>query len=756
MGCGSSSGTNDVTINTKSKNSGRNILVEPLTDPADFPYIPEGYPPPKPSRTKKATLFDESKYTNIEKRAIDAPEAAGNSYTELFEHLFNGLNKNLEKVRAIFCWIGHKNQTPCKGGPDDSPNAILQQVQNANMSFAYMFARLCREANIPCVIIRGVAKSARYEVGDDEAKVSELNNRWNGVFVAGEWRIVFPQWAFSALAGHSTGKFTLVEAEGNAAREKQTKSTGVSIVQLNEYYFLPDPEDFVHEAMATEPKWQFIAKQFNMKKFCSVPLLQESYFDHNVEITYGFNSRLYSEYGVVTVGFKARNEKWESFLTYELYFNDEESDSVLPTDLQLDRYVVMERNFEKWTFSIRCPVTGVYKLCIYSESSATKTLLCEFKMFCDEVTVGGTKALPLNVGPIGWGPSNEMVKAGLTTPSQSKGIVKATAKKEVNFSFTCSRTVAIRTVLVHNETSTEELQSYVSHKRDKKSNKLNVAVCVPDEGEYALQIHTKDKNTNKELNACNYIISTEPTPQQKKKKKKKRENVTERKARDDLKMTSTGNDLEILTISIAKFQTMGLEDKGDLEDALKRQNVLKLEKGLNEAIMRRHIDILDTAIDKAEKSEFKSQLAPKIGEADQVRQELIKLNRFAHDILAMRQPTVSELHSYKIPKPPVKDVMVATFTLLGESKDNLEVWQDIKTLLRRVGPNSLMRRVRQFPEKQAHNVDESTAKEVQNMIRVYEEDTVRLCSPAAGTFYVWVNNIVTDIIENGNTRNKGT
>ncbi|OWF54026.1 hypothetical protein KP79_PYT15295 [Mizuhopecten yessoensis] len=122
----------------------------------------------------------------------------------------------------------------------------------------------------------------------------------------------------------------------------------------------------------------------------------------------------------------------------------------------------------------------------------------------------------------------------------------------------------------------------------------------------------------------------------------------------------------------------------------------------------------------------------------------------------MQQPTVSELHRYKIPKPPIVDVMVATFTLLGESKDNLKVWKGIQTLLRKLGLKSVISRVRQFPEKQAQYVDESTAMEVQDMIRVYDEDTVRLCSPAAGTFYVWVNNIVTDIIANGNTSYKGT
>lgn len=65
---------------------------------------------------------------------------------------------------------------------------------------------------IPCVFIRGLAKSAAYEVGD--RTVDNLRNSWTAVFVSGGWRFVFPLWAFSAIVGHSTGTWTLVESDG--------------------------------------------------------------------------------------------------------------------------------------------------------------------------------------------------------------------------------------------------------------------------------------------------------------------------------------------------------------------------------------------------------------------------------------------------------------------------------------------------------------------------------------------------------------
>jgi len=72
-------------------------------------------------------------------------------------------------------------------------------------------------------------------------------------------------------------------------------------------------------------------------------------------------------------------------------------------------------------------------------------------------------------------------------------------------------------------------------------------------------------------------------------------------------------------------------------------------------------------------SRYEPDLRDLIKEAEEVRDHLVKLDRFAHDILAMKQPTVSELHSYKIPQPPIEDVMVATYLLLGEPRKHLQV-----------------------------------------------------------------------------------
>ena len=94
---------------------------------------------------------------------------------------------------------------------------------------------------------------------------------------------------------------------------------------------------------------------------------------------------------------------------------------------------------------------------------------------------------------------------------------------------------------------------------------------------------------------------------------------------------------------------------------------------LQGGIKRRHLETLEKAIEQGKESRFVEKLATPIKDAEDVRDHLLKLNRFAHDILEMKQSTISELRSYKKPPEVVEDVMMATFILLGEKRINVQV-----------------------------------------------------------------------------------
>ena len=94
---------------------------------------------------------------------------------------------------------------------------------------------------------------------------------------------------------------------------------------------------------------------------------------------------------------------------------------------------------------------------------------------------------------------------------------------------------------------------------------------------------------------------------------------------------------------------------------------------LQDGIKRRHLETLEKAIEQGKESRFVEKLATPIKDAEDVRDHLLKLNRFAHNILEMKQSTISELRSYKKPPEVVGDVMMATFILLGEKRINVQV-----------------------------------------------------------------------------------
>lgn len=95
--------------------------------------------------------------------------------------------------------------------------------------------------------------------------------------------------------------------------------------------------------------------------------------------------------------------------------------------------------------------------------------------------------------------------------------------------------------------------------------------------------------------------------------------------------------------------------------------------GLRDSINRRNLEALEESVQQAKSSKFSHKLQPLIQKAEEEVADLKKTDKHAHDILEMNLLTVTELRNYKTPKPIVHDVMKATFILLGERQDLLEV-----------------------------------------------------------------------------------
>lgn len=194
--------------------------------------------------------------------------------------------------------------------------------------------------------------------------------------------------------------------------------------------------------------------------------------------------------------------KEDCVYTYELYFNHEQSKATLPAEIQLEKYVAILNEGKSVRFRVRFPSEGIYKLLIYGDDS----LLCEFKIQCDE-DVDNVKPFPCNPES-GFGPSTTTEEAGLKAKSHQSGVISIKKTRNVNIRFNVTKNVLVQTVLLQNNVAQETLSQYVNHKV--KNQELDINVDLPQQGEYALQINTKDKESGGSFtNACNYLLTAE-------------------------------------------------------------------------------------------------------------------------------------------------------------------------------------------------------------------------------------------------------
>ncbi|KAL3866307.1 hypothetical protein ACJMK2_043614 [Sinanodonta woodiana] len=448
---------------------------------------------------------------HIDKKAREVPQEFLKSYDALIHTLTDGLNTDLERLRSIYMWMGTHPFSEQDYSMEDihtnTPLGFMKRMEDVNGYFSSFFARLCWEARIPCEIVTGVAKSFEYKVGMEKSQLKTLRNSWNSVYVAGGWRVVFPLWSFCAVTGVSEGNLTLVEDAGQAVRKEQVASEGYQITQLNEYYFLTNPDEFIHVAYPDDAKWQLSSQPWTFEQFAEIPYCTEEYHRQEINIKSVFCGSLTSSGGECDVIVQG---KTDTYFTYKLYFNHTESEKKISDDLQLTRYVVVMRESDCWHFQVRFAETGVYKLEILGggKGSAQQSL-CEFKMTCTEVKEN-CRPVPLNP-EIGFGPSIDTERAGLKAVSHICAKVDVRRLTETIVSFHLLRQVTVEAKLYSIDYSCSELERYIDQTLSKNGVKFKVS--VPKGGEYALQINTKDDQdelaSDDFENACNYLLSND-------------------------------------------------------------------------------------------------------------------------------------------------------------------------------------------------------------------------------------------------------
>lgn len=194
-------------------------------------------------------------------------------------------------------------------------------------------------------------------------------------------------------------------------------------------------------------------------------------------------------------------------LDYTLFFDEKRSQDQLPKDLQLDLYVIHSISENNKSLVIRFPCVGIYKIEVDAKTDSQNIHLCSFRLTCDG-SLKNVQPYPLNP-PIGYGFSSKAKNAGLTKPSQVKGIMIVKESEKVTFEFQRTEKVEVQALLVHKDTQSSELQSYI--RQDDSNQNVKIVVTVPEHAqnpEYALQINTREQGSKGPYeNVVNYLLT---------------------------------------------------------------------------------------------------------------------------------------------------------------------------------------------------------------------------------------------------------
>ena len=89
---------------------------------------------------------------------------------------------------------------------------------------------------------------------------------------------------------------------------------------------------------------------------------------------------------------------------------------------------------------------------------------------------------------------------------------------------------------------------------------------------------------------------------------------------------------------------------------------------------KRDLVALEHALAAAHKSEsLKRKLNLQMQMATKIQEQLKRIEKLKHEVMALDQRTIAEIKSYATPPDVVHQVMAATFLLLGSPESSLKV-----------------------------------------------------------------------------------
>eukprot|EP00771_Trimastix_marina_P001414 gnl/Trimastix_PCT/2488.p1 GENE.gnl/Trimastix_PCT/2488~~gnl/Trimastix_PCT/2488.p1 ORF type:complete len:564 (-),score=106.29 gnl/Trimastix_PCT/2488:31-1584(-) len=232
-----------------------------------------------------------------DERALSTPRSETQSCAALARYLTEPFESQLHKARAVFRWIAENISYNVAGFLSGnlgscSADEVLRTRVGVCSGYAHLFEAICTEAGLEVVTVSGYAKGVGYDLG--QKGFEKTNHAWSVVRIDGDWRLLDSTWG----AGHVTGgKMRFVR-------------------QLNNHYWITDPEQFILDHLPQDPQWQLCSKRYTMREFLAFPNLKPKFFQQGLQIVSHRSHTIESRDPHVTIEFALDATRPTVFLSH--------------------------------------------------------------------------------------------------------------------------------------------------------------------------------------------------------------------------------------------------------------------------------------------------------------------------------------------------------------------------------------------------------------------------------------------------------
>ena len=329
--------------------------------------------------------------------------------------------------------------------------------------------------------------------------------QWNAVYCDGEWRVLDVFWASTCVIGQRSKEWAVVDIDGEMVDGEEEEGEGETKHQVNESFFLTDPDQMICTHLPDDPAWQLLPNPITQEQFETYAYIRERFFQLSMNMLPSSYKEcvLHTQGGEIDITFSIPKDRAKDIqYRYLLFKNRQKGDNI---NVPLDRFVFYQKMPDAIKYNAKFPVAGRFKFDIFGQSEKehdTFDLCASYLIDCNDPQKN-VKPLPDNP-VIGWGPGGEAENAGMKPTTHEEAVIETT-DGNVEIRFALDNPLAVMQNLQCNDLDELLLKRNAMLRVD--NDELVVTVRLPKKGDYALNLHADKKESVGELpNVCNYLI----------------------------------------------------------------------------------------------------------------------------------------------------------------------------------------------------------------------------------------------------------